>query len=98
MNSFKLCQNYPNPFNSSTKILYILPIESFVEVTIYDMQGRIVKTFTKSSQSSGYQSVEWDGTNTHGSMMPGGIYIYRVKATSAGSGIICDKTAKMLLQ
>jgi hypothetical protein len=97
-NSFKLCQNYPNPFNSSTKILYILPLESAVEVSIYDMQGRIVKSFANRIQSSGYQSVEWDGRNTSGIMMSGGIYIYRVRATSIGSGIIFDKRAKMLLQ
>lgn len=97
-NSFKLCQNYPNPFKSSTKILYILPLESSVEISIYDMQGRIVKSFANIIQSSGYQTVEWDGTSNHGNMMSGGIYLYRVKAISVGSGIIFDKTAKMLLQ
>jgi hypothetical protein len=97
-NSFELCQNYPNPFNSATKILYILPVESSVEVTIYDIQGRIVKSFTYNAQSAGYQSVVWDGTNSRGSMMSSGIYICRVKASSIGSGIIFDKTAKMLLQ
>jgi hypothetical protein len=97
-NSFELCQNYPNPFNSTTKILYILPVESSVEVTVYDIQGRIVKSFAYNAQSAGYQSVVWDGTNSQGGMMSSGIYICRVKASSIGSGIIFDKTAKMLLQ
>jgi flagellar hook assembly protein FlgD len=73
-------------------------VESSVEVTIYDIQGRIVKSFTYNTQSAGYQSVVWDGTNSRGSMMSSGIYICRVKASSIGSGIIFDKTAKMLLQ
>ena len=97
-NSFELCQNYPNPFNSTTKILYILPVESSVEVTVYDIQGRIVKSFAYNAQSAGYQSVVWDGTNSQGRMLSSGIYICRVKASSIGSGIIFDKTAKMLLQ
>jgi flagellar hook assembly protein FlgD len=73
-------------------------VESSVEVTIYDIQGRIVKSFTYNAQSAGYQSVVWDGTNSQGGMMSSGIYICRVKASSIGSRIIFDKTAKMLLQ
>jgi hypothetical protein len=98
LNSFKLYQNYPNPFNLETKILYVLPVESSVEISIYDIQGRIVKSFAYSAQSAGYQSVVWDGTSSQGSMMPGGIYIYRVKASSIGSRIFFDKSAKMILR
>jgi hypothetical protein len=94
---FELCQNYPNPFNPSTTISYILPEKSSVEVTIFDIQGIVIKSFIFSAQSAGSQSVVWNGTNSQGSTMSSGIYIFRVKASSLGSGKTFDKSAKMLL-
>ena len=41
---FNLSQNYPNPFNPSTTIVYSIPIESFVQIRIYDILGREIKT------------------------------------------------------
>ena len=54
-----LHQNYPNPFNPITSLRYNLPEDGFVNITIYDMRGKIVKTLVNSSQSSGYKSIKW---------------------------------------
>jgi len=94
---FELHQNYPNPFNPATTISYILPEISSVEVSIFDIQGRTVKSFAFSAQSAGSHSVVWNATNSHGSMMSSGVYIYRVKVSPVGSGQTFEKSAKMLL-
>jgi hypothetical protein len=94
---YHLAFNYPNPFNPSTTIAYTLPHTSSVEVTIYDLQGREIKSFTFGAQPAGYQKVVWDGTNDHGSSLSSGIYIVRVRASSLEDGKTFDKSAKMIL-
>src|SRR3990172_4078800 len=51
--AFDLLGNYPNPFNPSTTISYTLPYQSSVDLIIYDIVGREVKSFKISSQSAG---------------------------------------------
>ena len=47
---FELLGNYPNPFNPSTTIRYTLPFQSSIELVIYDIMGREIKSFNISSQ------------------------------------------------
>ena len=94
---FRIYQNYPNPFNPSTTIAYSLPEKSSVEIKIFNIQGREIKSFIVGAQSAGYQRVVWNGTNDRGSTISSGVYIYRVRALSLESGKTFDKSAKMLL-
>ncbi|MBU0558262.1 MAG: T9SS type A sorting domain-containing protein, partial [Bacteroidetes bacterium] len=52
--TYELLGNYPNPFNPSTTISYALPYSSNVELTIYDITGKVVKVFNENGQSAGY--------------------------------------------
>ena len=88
---FALQQNYPNPFNPVTKLRYTIPKKSHVEIIIYDMLGRQVKTLINQTQDAGYRSVTWDATNDYGKPVSGGIYLYQV---NVGSNI---STKKMVL-
>jgi hypothetical protein len=94
---FQIYQNYPNPFNPSTTIAYSLPERSSVVVTIYDIQGRQIKSYTFSAQSAGYQRVVWNGTNDWGNSISSGVYVYRVRASSLDEGKTFNRSAKMLL-
>ncbi len=94
---FRIYSNYPNPFNPSTTIAYSLPERSSVVVTIYDIQGRQIKSYTFSAQSAGYQRVVWNGTNEWGNSIASGVYVYRVRAASLEDGKTFDRSAKMLL-
>jgi hypothetical protein len=94
---YRLSQNFPNPFNPSTTIAYNLAQKSSVRVTVYDVQGREIKSFSFSSQSAGPQKVVWDGTNSQGAPLSSGVYVYRVRALSMGDGTIFNKSAKMVL-
>jgi hypothetical protein len=97
VSTFKLYENYPNPFNPSTTIAYSLPEKSSVVVTIYDVQGRQIKSYAFSAQSAGDQRVVWNGTNEKGNSISSGVYVYRVRASSLGDGKTIDRSAKMLL-
>jgi hypothetical protein len=95
--NFEIYPNYPNPFNPNTTIAYTLPKESSVEVTMYDLQGRAIRSFMFSAQPAGYQKIVWNGTNDYGKAVSSGVYTYRVTALSLEDGKRIDKSAKMIL-
>ncbi len=70
-----LSQNYPNPFNPTTSISFGLPTESAVTLSVFDVQGRLVKTLVESSLSAGHHSVNFDGAG-----IGSGVYFYRLDA------------------
>ena len=76
--SFKVHQNFPNPFNPVTTLSYQLPKEGYVEVTIYDMTGRIVKNLILEHQNAGYKTIKWNATNNNGQPVSAGVYVYTV--------------------
>jgi hypothetical protein len=88
---FVLRQNYPNPFNPVTTIQYDLPENSYVNVIIYDMLGRQVKTLLNQTQDAGFKSVIWNATNNYGKPVSAGVYLYQIQA---GEFV---KTKKMVL-
>ncbi|MCK9280516.1 MAG: T9SS type A sorting domain-containing protein [Melioribacteraceae bacterium] len=75
LSSFHLSQNYPNPFNSNTIIKYNVLEESFVELKIYDILGRVVSTLISKQIIPGNYEVKFDGTN-----FPSGIYFCSMTA------------------
>jgi hypothetical protein len=77
---FSLNQNYPNPFNPSTQISFVLPTESKVELTIYDLLGRRVKRLISGRLEAGYHAATWDGTDEQGAAATSGVYFYLLKA------------------
>ena len=80
-----LFASYPNPFNPETWIPYQLAKPAEVTLTIYDVNGRIVRTLALGHQSAGlYQNraraAHWDGRNTFGEPVASGVYFYTLKA------------------
>ena len=78
--SFELHQNYPNPFNPITSLRYDLPEDGLVNITIYDMMGRVVKTLVNGSQTAGFKSVQWNATNNRNEPVSAGLYLYTIQA------------------
>jgi len=70
---------YPNPFNPVTTLRYDLPENGLVNITVYDMLGREVKTLVNRTQDAGYKSVIWDATNDYGKPVSAGIYLYQIQ-------------------
>lgn len=78
--SFSLGANYPNPFNAGTVIRYSLERDGQVNVAVYDVLGRHVRTLVDQVQSAGRHNVVWDGTDTQGNASASGMYFYRLTA------------------
>lgn len=77
---FHLEQNYPNPFNPSTRIQYGLPQAERVELTVTDVNGRLVATLISAEQPAGTHETTWNGRADDGSAVASGIYLYRLTA------------------
>ena len=76
---FLLEQNYPNPFNPYTTIQYGLPQPGFIKITIYDIQGKEIRTLLDEHKEAGYHSVTWDSKDKTGLTVPAGVYLYQLK-------------------
>ena len=81
---FALMQCYPNPFNPTTTIEYHLPQMADVSLTVFDVQGRSVRSLFKGANSAGYHSVGWDGRDEAGQLVASGIYFYQLEVKSRG--------------
>jgi|GEM_PF-3554581 len=72
---YNLAQNYPNPFNPMTTIQYQLPKSENVILSIYNLNGKMVKEIVAGRQEAGYYSLAVDFSD-----LSSGIYLYRLKA------------------
>ena len=78
---FALHQNYPNPFNPVTTINFDLPEVADVNLVIYDITGRKVRTLVnESAVNAGYLKINWNGRDDYGNSVSTGMYIYRLEA------------------
>ena len=80
-----LLANYPNPFNPETWIPYHLANDSDVLLSIYDINGVLVRELDLGHQQAGYytdrsRAVYWDGHNEWGEQVASGVYFYQLRA------------------
>lgn len=79
--TYALDQNYPNPFNPSTTISFALPVAGNYTLTVYNVNGQVVKSFSGAAEA-GWQKVVWNTTETN---TASGVYFYRLEAGSFSS-------------
>ena len=77
---FAIHPAFPNPFNPTATLRYDLPENSLVNITVYDMLGRQVKTLVNQTQDAGYRTVIWNATNDYGRPVSAGVYLYQIQA------------------
>jgi hypothetical protein len=71
----------PNPFRTAAVIEYGLASSGPVEVSIFDVQGRLVRTLEREDVSApGIYRVQWNGHDAAGRQAPSGVYFARVRA------------------
>lgn len=76
---FKLLQNYPNPFNPTTSIEYEIPTKGMVEIKIFNINGRLIKTINQEHEKPGSYITKWDGKNNFGNFVASGVYLYQAR-------------------
>ncbi len=94
--NFSLYQNFPNPFNNSTKIIFTLASKSNIEITIYDLHGKIVNRLINDTLEQGNHSLIWDGTTNSGKQVSSGIYFYQLKVKDSFSKNTYSQVKKLI--
>ena len=72
-----LHQNYPNPFNPITSITFELPVDSDVQLSIYNLTGKKVRTLIHEIKETGKHTIQLNGNN-----LSSGIYFYALDTPS----------------
>ncbi len=73
---FRLYQNYPNPFNPETHINFDLKKTGAVALSVYDMQGRMVRRLIQGRLAAGRHESVWHGDDDNGRIVANGVYFY----------------------
>ena len=68
----------PNPFSDYVEISYSLLKPSYLNLTIYDANGRLIRTLVDEIRPQGNHKVKWNGRNEAGHMLPNGVYFYQL--------------------
>ncbi len=89
---FSLAQNYPNPFNPSTKIEFSIPVDSKVNISIFNILGQQISLLTNDNFSAGLHNLLFEGND-----LLSGVYIYKIKATSLDGKNNFSFSRKMVL-
>ena len=81
----ELLRNYPNPFNPETWIPYHLSEDADVNLTIYGINGEVVRDIDVGHQTAAKydtraKAIYWDGRNRFGEQVASGIYFYHLDA------------------
>jgi hypothetical protein len=74
-----LYQNAPNPFNPTTTIRFDLARDGHVELRIYNVSGRQVRTLVNGPMERKRHKLVWDGMDDAGMPVSSGIYFYRLE-------------------
>ncbi|MCP4582547.1 MAG: T9SS type A sorting domain-containing protein, partial [candidate division Zixibacteria bacterium] len=77
-NKLSLSQNYPNPFNPTTNIGYQLPADSYVNLEVFDILGRKVRTLVDQTQAAGHWTISWDSRDSDNQPVSAGVYFYKL--------------------
>lgn len=106
MNNDQFLCNCPNPFSHATVIRYCLPPRhgdegtrrggdsstyERINLSVYDLTGRLVRTLVNGPKEAGTHSALWDGRNDRGKQVAPGIYFYRLQfgdATAAREMVV----------
>jgi len=71
---------YPNPFNPTTTIIYSLPEQSSVKLTVFDIRGQEIMNLQDEVKSQGNYEFQWNGVDQSGTQVSTGVYLCRLQA------------------
>ncbi len=92
VSEFRLHPNFPNPFNPSTTLTFDVPgTRERIDLIVYDLLGKKVKTLFSGKLNRGRFQQKWDGRNEAGLEMPSGVYFAVLKSNTY------RKAVKMML-
>lgn len=77
-----IMRSYPNPFNASTRIEFDLGVAASIQLEVYSVEGKHVRTILSGTKNEGHHFVEWDGTTEDSAPAASGLYLCRLRMGS----------------
>ncbi|OYD17004.1 hypothetical protein CH333_02175, partial [candidate division WOR-3 bacterium JGI_Cruoil_03_44_89] len=74
---YALYQNTPNPFGDVTRIRYAIPRKGEVSLEVYNVLGQKISVLESGVKETGFYDVKWDGRDSRGMRVSGGVYFVR---------------------
>lgn len=74
----------PSPFRETTAILYDIARSGPIDLTILDLEGRVVRHLVRGPATMGRHRIVWDGRDAAGHAVPSGLYFYRLASRESG--------------
>ena len=75
---------FPNPFHIHTTIQYAVPMQQSLRLSVYDLEGRVVKILKAGLHPQGDFSAHWDARDELGQSVANGVYLTKLESL-AGS-------------
>ncbi len=72
---FEIRKNYPNPFNASTTIEYVIPESKSIQLEIYDLSGKHIRTLVDNYQKAGKHTIKWNASG-----QASGVYLIQLRS------------------
>lgn len=94
----RLLPNTPNPFNPTTALRFALERDATVELSVYDVRGRLVRGFPARAYPEGRHAVDWNGRDDQGRAVASGVYQVRFVSRGAGGKVVTDVRPVTLLE
>ncbi len=76
---FALAQNYPNPFNPETTLRFSVPERADVNLKVYDIRGKVVRSLVSDEMAIGWHVIRWNGLDDRGRKAPAGMYFAKLQ-------------------
>jgi carboxypeptidase T len=70
----------PNPLGARSVVRFWTSGPTEATLTLYDVQGRLLRTVFSGQVPAGEHLVTWDGRNAYGQRLPAGVYFFRLEA------------------
>lgn len=80
--NYALKNPFPNPFNPITQIQFDVPEQNIINLSIFDLNGKLVKVLTSKEYMQGRYYLNWNAKNDYGQDIPSGMYFVRLSSDS----------------
>jgi flagellar hook assembly protein FlgD len=91
--SFRILNNNGTCSGSPVIISYSVPARSYVSISVYNMQGQLVRSLISSHHDNGKYETEWNGKDDNGNSAGSGVYFYIFSAKdyySVQKGVLAE--------
>jgi hypothetical protein len=81
-------KNWPNPFEYETMFTFNIIETSYIELSVYDLQGKFITCLINQKLEGGSHLIKWRGLDQDGQSCKPGVYLAYLKVNSKFSGSV----------